>query len=226
MPDITVTFWGICTIIHGQQEVETPRMVLVAARGDVIRKHRKLSGVKPHFARIHIPTSDIAAIGSLPVAYNTAGDWMRFDLDYVKVAIANATGNLEMEVSCLPHLQNFIGVDPLDPPTPATIEGGPAIACIFELQRGQLRAVRKTKGGAGLSVLTAQCAADPVLSITPFGNTTPSRTGVILISSAIFATGVGVLCSRGSGVGAGRGVEVAAARLRSAVGCGSCWAAG
>lgn len=173
MPDITVTFWGICTIIHADEEVERPRIVLVAAGENVIKQHPRLQGIQPHVARLHIPTSDIAAIGPLVVAYSAAGDWMRLDLDSVNVAISNATGNLEMEASCLPHLQALIG-DKIDLPRGSTVAGGAAIACIFELSHGLLRGVKKKKGGAGLSVLTAQSDGDPVLSITPFGTTSPS----------------------------------------------------
>jgi hypothetical protein len=182
--DINVTFWGICTVIR---EEGNPRIALVAAREDVIRDNCHLSdrGIDPHFARVHIRTRDIVAIGSLPVAFrarlltdNVAEDWMRFDLSYVGMKILHMTQSLEMSVSCLPHLLAMGHFSEADGPAVATDVGGTSMACVFELTHGLLSAYR-TEGGAAISLLTSQVERDPVLCFWPYGE--PSRVSTITL---------------------------------------------
>mgnify|MGYP003576307916 CR=1 FL=1 len=183
--DITVTFWGICTVIHEQ---DNPRIALVAARSDVIRDNCHLSGlgIDPHFARVHIRTADILAIGALPVRFSAgeltdsgAEEWMRFDLSYVSMKILNMTQPLEMKTSCLPHLLAMGRFSGPDGPTVATDDGGTSVACVFELTNGLLSAHRKTERGAGISVLTSQVEGDPVLCFWPYG--VPSAASTITL---------------------------------------------
>jgi hypothetical protein len=183
--NVTVTFWGICTVIH---EEDNPRIALVAAREDVIRDNCHLAdrGIDPHVARVHIRTHDILAIGSLPVAFSSgmitdsgAEDWMRFDLSYVRMKMLNMTQCLEMRTSCLPHLLAMGRFSAPDVPTVATDDGGTSVACVFELTHGLLSAHRKAKDGAAISVLTSQVEGNPVLCFWPYG--VPSAASTITL---------------------------------------------
>jgi hypothetical protein len=183
MPDITVTFWGICTYIRDRH-----RFVLVnAASREIIEDNPKLAGrgIDPHFARLHIHPEDVIRIGALPIATIPGDGMLEMKLEQVLLTIANPALPTEVLAvnECVPHLSHYSNLE-LGPPNPSTVHGDATMAAFFDVPSGDLRGYRRhtndsdrrgyrkdVQDGSCVNVLTTETLGDPVLTITPFGGT-------------------------------------------------------
>ena len=174
MGEITITFWGICTIIR--EEIESvwvpKRIVLVDASDEQTiagNPHLANHGIVPHMAKLRIPTDAISALGPMPITSIPLHTGISLRLAHVRLAIPNAIETpLVDQANCLPHIGP---IEAVGSPLGVTLMGGPAIATIYELNSGTLAGFRKAEHGAGISVLTVQTNGDPVLTLTEFQTT-------------------------------------------------------
>jgi hypothetical protein len=172
MAEVKVTFHGICTIMNESPTgaiVAAPRRIVLvnASKRDLFARIPEHARIQPHYARMHIRANDILRIGPLPMQRVEPREdhWIRFDLDQVRVEIANAaTGEVDgRRAKCLPHLKvGTVGL--LGEPNPDTRNGSYDIACIFHLSSGRLEGLRLPKG-AGISILCTE-TSDPHIELS------------------------------------------------------------
>ena len=168
MPQVKVTFFGICT--HSVPQPGHWRVTLVNASQPVIDNHPVLKGfgIMQHLPAVRLLKSDFAGFmvdinlfqfGPKEVVVSLAG---------ARLELNSALGTLVDQTACMPRLGTWLtGVKP-----------GPAVtgsdatltACHFDFQAGTVAGTRFNH--ACMAKVTVATSGPPQLRITPFGSAT------------------------------------------------------
>ena len=181
MGQVTISFLGVCTIFRDLPAQERPPGLPpetpIPANRVVLARVPPDSRIQPHIARVQFVAPSVSFDPTRPPG-DHPDDRPTFDLDGVKLRIANATGaSLQGSLDCLPGLQRHLDRPLGGPALPVYVEDRAAVQAWFDLENGLIEAfVMHTEQNCNLrtevpsiAIVTVETNGDPVIEYLPFG---------------------------------------------------------